>query len=298
MPIQFDNFDQKKIDRLKNHLVTMAEKSKAKFFEIYVDALKAVPKTDEVDDFDAYEDYITVDTEQIKIIIYNTALSPRNDQYVFVLKAKNKEEAQNLGLNGMPIQKFSQTSISDWRVDKERKNEQNFEVQRLHKENAELKRQLADNKSYIESLEELIEKAKKNSNKIGGIHIGDVLSVAFEGLLRRNTHIIAKLPMASELAGIIENDNKRLATNTKEPSADSEASFQKIDANINTTALNEKDRVLLELIKEIQSQFEENEFGSVMEILDSLSKDKSLIKIVFDLLQENEEEESEEETTK
>ena len=90
MPIQFDKFEQSKIDRLKNHLSTLADKNKAKFYEIIVDGLKAVPKTDEISDFDAYEDYITKDTEQIKIVIYNTALSPRNDQYVFILQAKDK----------------------------------------------------------------------------------------------------------------------------------------------------------------------------------------------------------------
>src|SRR6478736_2825254 len=101
MPIQFDKFDQNKVDSLKNHLKMMAEKEKAKFYEIYVDNLKAVPKTDEPAEFDSFEDYLTADSEQVKIVIYNTSSSPRNDQYVFLLKARNRDEATTLGLSGL-----------------------------------------------------------------------------------------------------------------------------------------------------------------------------------------------------
>src|ERR1035437_5436296 len=210
MPIQFDNFDQQKIDRLKNHLVAMAAKNNAKQYEIFVDALKAVPKTDEPSEFDGYEDYMTPDTEQIKIIIYNTAASPRNDQYVFLLKARNREEATSLGLNGMPVKTFSRNSASEWRETQERKTAESLEILSLKKQNAELLRELAESEEYADQLAAAVEAAKENGNKIGGVHWGEVVSVALEGLVRRNTHIIAQFPAAAGLAGIIEKDNKHI----------------------------------------------------------------------------------------
>lgn len=289
MPIQFDNFDQNKIDRLKNHLTAMAEKGKAKFYEIFVDTLKAVIKTDEVSDFDSYEDYMNADTEQIKIIIYNSAQSPRNDQFVFLLKARNREEATNLGLSGMPIKKFSRNNVNEWREEQKFKGEQHHEISRLKRELAEQRRELEEKEEYIETLEDLIEKAKKNGNKIGGVHLGDVLSVAFEGLVRRNTHLISKIPAVSGLAGIIEQDNQRLEIDTHKTTPETEVSFKKKETATAQPSLTEQEQAFINLFKELEKQFTEDEMGLVMEVLDELSKDKSQLQTVLELLKENEE---------
>lgn len=294
MPIQFDNFDQNKIDRLKNHLTAMAEKGKAKFYEIFVDTLKAVPKTDEVSDFESYEDYMNADTEQIKLIIYNSALSPRNDQFVFLVKARNREEAMNLGLSGMPIKKFSRNNVNEWREENKFKGEQYQENLRLKRELNEYRKELEEKETYIEQLEELIEKAKKNGNKIGGVHIGDVLSVAFEGLVRRNTHLIAKFPAASGLAGIIEQDNQRLETNpTPTTTEEAEVNFKKKETTVAPPVLNEQEQAFLNLFKELEKQFTEDELGLVMEVLDAFAKDKTSLQEVLDFLQDVSEEEPE-----
>ena len=289
MPIQFDNFDQQKIDRLKNHLVAMAAKNNAKQYEIFVDALKAVPKTDEPSEFDGYEDYMTPDTEQIKIIIYNTAASPRNDQYVFLLKARNREEATSLGLNGMPVKTFSRNSASEWRETQERKTAESLEILSLKKQNAELLRELAESEEYADQLAAAVEAAKENGNKIGGVHWGEVVSVALEGLVRRNTHIIAQFPAAAGLAGIIEKDNKHIEA----PQENAEVSFKKKEDVVNEPALSAAEKKFLELFHELQKFFDESEIGQVIEILDALSKDKTQLQPVLELVQEataNEEE--------
>ncbi len=294
MPIQFDNFDQNKIDRLKNHLLAMAEKGKAKFYEIFVDTLKAVPKTDEVSDFESYEDYMNADTEQIKLIIYNSAQSPRNDQFVFLVKARNREEAMNLGLSGMPIKKFSRNNVNEWREEQKYKGEQHHEITRLKRELFEQRREIEEKDEYIEKLENLIEEAKKNGNKIGGVHLGEVLSVAMEGLVRRNTHLIAKIPAVSGLAGIIEQDNIRLENQTSTPTQETEASFKKKETTT-VPALTEQEQAFVNLFKELEKQFTEDELGLVMEILDALSKDNTQIQAVLEFLDNETEEEEKEE---
>lgn len=282
MPIQFDNFDQQKIDRLKNHLVAMAAKNHAKHYEIFVDALKAVPKTDEPSEFEGYEDYMTPDTEQIKIVIYNTAASPRNDQYVFLLKARNREEATNLGLSGMPIKTFSRNSASEWRETQERKTAEAMEILALKKENSELRKELEESEEYADTLAAAVEDAKENANKIGGVHLGDVLSVALEGLVRRNTHIIAQIPAAAGLAGLIEKDNNKPVA----PQEAAEVSFKKKDTATSLPALSAEEREFVNLFHELQKHFDENEIGQVMEILDAFSKDKTQLQPVLQLIQE------------
>src|SRR5690349_5580090 len=125
MPIQFDFFDQQKVDRLKNHLVAMAAKQNPKFYEIFVDSLTAVPKTDEPNEFEGYEDYMSPDTKEIKIKIYNSGSSPRNDQYVFSLKAKDREEALREGVNGLPAKSYSRNSLYALKEEYEQKENEN-----------------------------------------------------------------------------------------------------------------------------------------------------------------------------
>lgn len=295
MPIQFDNFDQQKVDRLKNHLVAMAEKGKAKYYEIFVDGLKAVTKTDEPSEFDGYEDYMTIDTEQIRIIIYNSSSSPRNDQYVFMVKARNRDEAHNIGLNGFQVKAVSKNSLSEWRQKQEIKTAEQLEITALKKENAELRHELQESEEYADQLAAAVEVAKANGNKIGGVHWGDVVSVALEGLVRRNTHLIAQIPAVSGLAGLIEKDNNRTETETPE---NAEVSFKKKEvspaSSNNAPALTEQEQAFVNLMRELEKLFTEDEMGQVMSILDALSKDKSQLQPVAELLCEGEEEEQEE----
>lgn len=292
MPIQFDNFDQNKVDRLKNHLQTLADKNKAKFYEIFVDNLKAVPKTDEISDFDAYEDYINVDTEQLKIIIYNSSLSPRNDQYVFILKAKSREDAQNIGLNGMPLPKYSKNDISEWRTSNAKRTQEEIQIASLRGEIRRLEQESREKDLCIRELENKIYIAQKNGNKIGGIHVGDMLSVALDGLITKGT--LNKIPVLSGLAGLMKGESKNESTKQQ---TDTEATFEKLDNTTHNLSpeLNEEDKQSLELMKNIQSQFNENEFGSVLVILDALNEDKALIPQVLEFINEEEEETNTEE---
>lgn len=292
MPIQFDNFDQQKVDRLKNHLTAMAEKGKAKHYEIFVDGLKAVTKTDEPSEFDGYEDYMTADTEQIKIIIYNSSSSPRNDQYVFMVKARSRDEATNIGLNGFEVKSFSKNSLSDWRQTQNLKTAEGMEIATLKRENLELRKELQESQEYADELAEAIEAAKANGNKIGGVHWGEVFSVALEGLVRRNTHIIAQIPAAAGLAGLIDKDNNRSDT----PEENAEVSFKKKETTSNNApVLTEQEKEFIRLFRELEKLFNQDEIGQAMQILDALSKDKTQIQPVLELLSEGEEEEEQEE---
>lgn len=280
MPIQFDAFSQPKIDRLKSHLEAMAEKGKAKFYEIYVDAMQAVPKTDEPKEFEGYEDYMTPDTNSVKILIYSSANSPRNEKYVFSMKAKTQEEALDMGLSGVAYKSYSTKELDQLRVQRERKLNEQIEIHDLQKEIKELNGELDEKEEYIQKLEAGIEKAKANGNKIGGMHIGEIVSVALEGMVRRNTHLIAQVPALEGLAGIIDKDNER-PVQIQQP--DAEVSFKK--KTDSTPALSEQEKEFLALFKEIQRHFSEAEIGQIIEMLELLSKDKSKISPVLDLLQ-------------
>lgn len=290
MPVQFDKFEQSKVDRLKNHLVAMAEKDKAKFYEIFVDSLKAVPKTDEPSEFEGYEDYLTPDSIQLKIVIYNSGNSPRNDQYIFMFRAQSREDAMDIGLNGGPERTYSYRDIGEWRKTRKIQTEEQMEISRLKKENSELKSTVKERDEEIEQLSEVIIEARQNGNKIGGINAGELLSVALEGIVRRNTHLIAQVPVLNGLAGIIERDNERgPAPAIGQP--EGEVSFRMKDQSESSQTLTPAEKDFLGFFKELQTYFSPKELEQVIEILDRMSKDKSLLAEVVEMITDESEKE-------
>jgi hypothetical protein len=288
MPIQFDNFDQGKVDRLKNHLAAMASKNKAKFYEIFVDNLKAVPKTDEPNEFDGFEDYLTPDSVQLKIVIYNSGSSPRNDQYVFLLKARDRAEALDLGLNGMPIQTFSFNDISEWREKQRVKSAEQMEIQRLKRENNELRGIVDEREAQIAELTATVKQAQENGNKIGGVHWGSILSFAAEDLLKRNKDSLTKIPLIGETLSGIFSDNNQPKQISSQPVEESEVTFKRKEETSGTQnqpILTEEEKEFVGFFKELRSHFNEDEMGLVIEILELLSQDKTQVPVIVQLLQ-------------
>lgn len=282
MPIQFDKFDQQKVDRLKVHLEAQAQKGNPKFYEIFVDSLKAVQKTDDPNEFDGYENYMTADTRQIKILIYNTGTSPRNDQYVFSMKAKSSQEALEMSLDGVSYKMLTKHEVTELKSNRDKYLAESQIIQQLQTEIAGLNTELEEQNSYVELLEQGIEKAKANGNKIGGIDLSTLLMNGLDGLLRKNTHLIGKIAGLDGLAKIIDDDTQQQQLPSS-PQQDTEATFTK-KTNA-TPALTESEVHFLELFRELQKSFTEQEIFDVIEILDRLSQNKKQIEPILELLE-------------
>lgn len=285
MPIQFDKFDQQKVDRLKTHLEAQAQKGHPKFYEIFVDSLKAVQKTDEPDEFDGYENYLTADSSQIKIVIYSSGTSPRNDQYVFSMKAKNPQEALEMGLDGVSFKMLTKNELCELKANRENHLAESQVIQELKEEIEDLNAEMDEKDSYIALLEKGIEKAKANGNKIGGINLGTALMEGLEGLLRKNTHILAKVPALEGFAKLIDEDTQQQHA-LSSPVEDTEVSFTKKTVENENSSLTESETHFLALFRQLQKTFTEQEIYSVIEILDRLSLDKKQIVSVLALLED------------
>ncbi len=282
MPIQFDKFDQQKMDRLKSHLESMATKGTPKFYEIFVDGLKAVPKTDEPKEFEGYEDYMTPDTNQIKIVVYCSGASPRNDQYVYSMKAQSNAEALDLGLNGIAIKSFTTNELKELRLQRDQKAAYKDEIKELNAEIDGLYKDLDEKKAHIVRLENVVEIARANGNKIGGVHVGEMFSVAAESFLKRNAANIEKSLGVEGLAGFFTAENDGITENKTPPAT--EVTLKKKTSSEGNTELSGQDKNLLGLFREIQKHFSQSEFDQVIEVIEKLSKDKTKIKLILDLL--------------
>jgi len=261
MPVSNDKYDQLKIDKLKHFLQEMANKGTSRPYEIFVDNLKVVPKTEDPKDFDNYEYYMNEDTEKIRILIYNSALSPRNDQYCYYLQ-KNKIDNS---LNGLgEIENIIQEKLSA--------RDREHELVRLKEELEETKKQLEESEDYAESLEEQLEEAKSTKYKLGKLDLVELGGAVLEKLAVKNSPALEKIGLGG-LMGAETN------TSTVE---DTEASFQK--KNVNNAEIKPEHLQYIPVLQQLDAAFDEEQLKTVMQVLGKFSEDPEQLKTVAELL--------------
>lgn len=277
MAITSETYDQLKIDKLKLYLQTQADRNAARFYEIYVDNLKAVHKTSDIQEFDSYEDYMTEDTDRIRILVYSTnPQSPRNDQYVYRMKKQEEQKTvvQQQGLSGIEIESRMEEKLQTHR--------ERWEHEALVKELEQTKQQLKEAEEYAEKLVAELQEYRSKKLHWGNVNLGELASVVVEGIVRRNPQMVAKLPGGEALAGIIEQDNKERGTTT--PTQETEVSFKKKSDN---PELNDEEKGYLNFMRGIAESFDDEEIVILTQVITKLEEDTTQLKPVAELLNIN-----------
>jgi hypothetical protein len=272
----YNTYSTEAMERFKTILENSADSGKAKYFAIEVDGLKVVEKTNNVEEFDNYESFITDDTREILIYLYSTnAASPKHDKHYLKMEKRVVEKpVSEPTLSGIEIQNKIDAGIQA--------AQERWEKKELEKQIVELKEELEDAEEYVEKLEAKCEEYERNRNTLRGVNVGEALGVAAESVLRNNVGLLAQVPAMKGLAGLIDKDNKDKAKQLNTPAIpDSEVSF-----SANNT-LSEEDKNMMQLLGEMKNVFNETELQQVMSIIGALSKDHSQIQIVNELLNNN-----------
>lgn len=271
MPVTNDTYDQLKIDKLKHFLEAQAEKGQAKPFEIFVDNLKVVSKTDDPKEFDNYEFYMNEDTEKVRILIYNSNLSPRNDQYCFQVQ-KNVGSAKSL--NGLgEVENMIQEKLAA--------RDREHEMNRLKEELEATKLELEESEEYAEGLEKEIQYLKDNKFKLGNINIAEFTAAMLEGFVRKNPQMLTKLPGGEALAGFIQQDNQekeRLLSQPQQPEP-------KVDVQKDTSPeITEHEKLQLSLLRKIDQTFSREQAEMFNAVLEAMVEEPSLIPTILELI--------------
>lgn len=267
--MQSVKYDQFKIGKLKMFLEDMVDKGQPRPYEIYVDGLKVVPKTEDVKEFDNYDRFMDEDTEQLRIVIYNSNQSNRNEQFCFYGK-NQKQKGETLG----EIETLVQEKL-DAR-DKE------YKMNRIEEELAATKDKLSEAEDYIEQLQAQLEEEKGNRLKFRGVHIGEIASQIVEGMIRRNPRILNRLPFGEALAGMIEQDEQEKRQLADSTDHDETASFQKKQDDAQTVSA--ETAHYIPILQRLQVIFPSEQLNTVMEILTRFGEDPDSLKTVADLL--------------
>lgn len=286
-----EKYDLVKIERLKHFLESAYEKGKPKFYEVFVDNLKAVDKTSDPEVFDEYLVYMGEDTRMVKILIYtSTENCPRNDKFIFTVTSPEKErdERRKQELSGIEIEEKIHSVVQQER--------EKMNTELLKKEIAQLKEELEESDTYIEQLEKKLEETR-NTKVTAKENLGEVFSLALENMIRRNTHLLGGIPLVGQgLAGVVEQDNKRLeeaVSNSPRAIEERQVTFKKMYDSEKPTSgntISKEDHETLDYFNSLRQAFTETELLQVLEIISTLSYTKECIPAVLDLLKEEGEE--------
>jgi hypothetical protein len=270
MPVTNDVYDQLKIDKLKHFLEAQAERGQAKPFEIFVDNLKVVSKTEDPKEFDSYEFYMNEDTEKVRILIYNSNLSPRNDQYCYMVQRHKTEKP----LNGLgEIEGIIQEKLAA--------RDREHEMNKLREELETIKEELTETEEYAKGLEKEIEHLKDNKFKLGNINIGELASVALEGIVRRNPQMLTKLPGGEALAGIIEQDNRDKERVLEQPSAPESGVTVEKATGIDIT---DEEKRHLAYLRKLEQSFNKEQAEMFNSVLGAMVEEPSIIPTLIEFI--------------
>jgi hypothetical protein len=270
MPLHDLKFDQHKIDSLKRYLQREAEKGRKKDYEIMIDGFRVVSRTDDISEFDDYEQEIKGDTRNISILIFDGPGTNRNTRYSFSLQGDISNRA-NGSLNGLG-------DIEQVITDKLAEREKEYEAQRLKEQLKDTKVQLTEAEEYAETLERRIKEmeAQRFTNTVS---IGEVAGLVLKSLVKQN---IARIPGGQALAGLLGADQPAELPQPTEP-ASGQVSFEKQPDN---AVMDEQTRNRLSLIEQMQERFTEQQMIGVFSILDILTAAPDKINLVLAQLNE------------
>lgn len=264
MSIHSSKYDSGKIAMLKQLLENNARNGRPTDYEIKVDELKAVPRTNDPAQFDNYEDFFSPDTRTIIITLFE-GHGRSSDKHIFSMGGEQVKQAE-------PSPELSGTDIDKKVDEKVEVLKKQMEYDKVVEENKELKEQVKDAEDFIEKLEKALELEKQGRLKIKGIHLGEIASVAAESLIRRNARLIARIPGAEGLAGFIEEDTEK-----KEQENSGEEGKATFSRKTIVEELSEEEKELLGALRELQEEFDEEELGQVGEMIRSLMKKKQAL---------------------
>lgn len=277
-----EKFTNTRMEQINMMLQSLAEQNRPKEYSVTVDDLEVIPRTNDPAVFESYGHYVTPLNYTVSIKLFQGG-SNRNTHYILRLRDGEPERLepsankQKAALDGLDVDAKIEQRLAAER--------QQWHLEKLEADNAQMEEELADQEAYIEKLEEAVLELKDNKKlTFGNINLGELSSVVIEGIVRRNPQLLAKLPGGEALAGIIEEDNNaQVEPPAPQPNV-AEAEFTEITEDGETAPsqeLGEADQALLQFGRDLQEAFTEQQLVSIQSLLTFLAQTPALIEPVL-----------------
>ncbi|HTA27895.1 MAG TPA: hypothetical protein VK809_08905 [Bacteroidia bacterium] len=275
---QAEPYEDVKVNTIKKLLEMLAQQGKPSHYKINMNNLEVVSKTNDLQKFDTYKNFLE-SKGILEITIYGPSGSPRiKSKRVFILSDDSPKQSKPQDLNGLETESKIEERLM-----------KHFEGERIKTLLAEALLKLHDAEEYHEELTGLLEVERSRNliltkeRNLEDKNFGSVFSGLAEGILRNNTKLLASIPGAEGLAGLIDKDSRDKANRTtEEPSSATETTFTEMPPE-----LSEDDKKAIEFFKGMKEELGEENSKGLMSIMEHLSENQNDIKTVVKLLEIN-----------
>ncbi|MDE3248118.1 MAG: hypothetical protein KGO82_05655 [Bacteroidota bacterium] len=274
MSIVNEKYSAARVNLLHQMLLNDYASGQPRDYEIKVDELRIIQRTNDPERFFLHEEFIQPDTRCLTISIYEGG--------------SRKSTRYQLHFQEMPQQQQATLSgIEDLVKEKLEQHKQQLNKEQLEARCAGLEEQLSEAEKYHEVLERQIEELQRKKLNLRD-HIGEIASQALEGLFIRNADKLRNVPVLGGLAGLIgaTNIDANAAPETGMESA-SYASCTKADADDKTdNRLSAIEKVWMGNGEWLYKSFEKSAHDKIFNILKILSINPHVIDDTLGLLED------------
>src|SRR6185437_1554835 len=250
-----EKFTDDRMRKLYDYLKANADFGEPVDYEILVDGFRAVRRTDDVNRFNLYENFVNPSTKGIEVLFY-VGNSNNNEKHIFTFEDGEPKET---GLSGIEVDQRIQEGI-----EREKKS---WQFDELKKRNKDLEQEVAELEAEVATLnaELKITEGKKKESSMNGF-LGEMGSAFVESLIRRNPALLSKIPGGDALAGMIEEDNKRMEENPQQEEAEPEVTFRAKPED------NREAQEALEFVNYLKGRFTKEQFNTLNVLIDLLAE--------------------------
>ena len=195
MSVIHHTYSVEKINSFKGILLGKSQKGKPLDYEIRVDGLAVVSRTNDPAQFDEYKKYVIDSTNTVNVILYE-GQSRNNTNHMFVKYKEVKPQWH-------PYMDLSPEQAKDMIIAHEKRQWENDELKR---ENERLRNKLENAEDEQELSEETIAQLE-GKLRHRDMNWGHVASYALEGAIRRGVPFLAKIPGAEGLLKFLEDND-------------------------------------------------------------------------------------------
>lgn len=262
MPLIQEKYSQGRIDVVRRFLQRETDKGKPRDYEIIVDGFKIVSRTDDLKEFEDYEQELKEDTRNISILVYDGPNTNRNTRHSFSLEGSGNT------LSGLgEIDQIISQRLSE--------REREYELQRTQEKLSATEQQLAEAEEFADQLEQRI-RDMEQARYTNAVSLGEVASALLSGILQKNA---GKIPMGQSLAGLLSGSTPPVSDSHTSPQ--DAVSFEKQV----TTQHDEQTQARLALIERMQQRLDEQQLVGLLSIIDYLCEHPNNISTVIELFQ-------------
>lgn len=282
MSIVKEKYSTGRINLLYQMLLNDKGQGNPRDYDIKVDELKVVQRTDDPERFFSHEEFVQPETGCITINIYDGNSRRCTKYQLYFGDAQPNSNVATLSGIEKTIKEKIGTERKQW------------EYEQMKKEKETLENKLAESEEYAETLQERLgqvqqefEEFKKKKVGLAEMSTGKMLGFATDYLVKNHPSLTQKLPILSGLSGLLTGEETPVdglvGTNGKETSPDMAASFSKkaeqAEPQYDATTRNK-----LAFFQQMEEAFTEEQLEKVVTIIQELGAKTELLDTVFELL--------------